>query len=124
MGLIGMSLFSFKGCEQFVKDTNELYSGLAIPHAKECNCHYNEEKKYRLSLYTIKIDPEVYLSKNKFNQVPLQNFTGLRGFDQLKKDEFPESPILFEAQGRKWGNTWRYLYEKKTGRLWVEVHYY
>lgn len=30
---------------------------------------------------------------------------------------------LYEVSGTKWNNKWKYVIEKETGKLWVEIIY-
>ena len=118
---LGLTIVNSKGCSQIVIDTNELHSGIDIPDVDFINCYFDEQKKIRVSIYKLKLN-EFYLDAyiSKFKLIDQMAFSGII---QLEIKEHPTTNKLYEVGGTKWGNEWKYVVERKTGILWVEIIY-
>jgi|GEM_PF-1751926 len=119
------SFINSKGCNQFVIDSYEIRSGIDIPKVDFFSCYYNEEKDVRLSVWKLKGDVDGYLRKHHSHS---HAFTPI-GIDDLRFDlplaqsEKPASKQLYISKGSRWGNTWQYVVEKESGKLWIEMKY-
>ena len=118
---LGLTIVNSKGCSQIVIDTNELHSGIDIPDVDFINCYFDEQKKIRVSIYKLKLN-EFYLDAyiSKFKLIDQMAFSGIT---QLEIKEHPTTNKLYEVGGTKWGNEWKYVVERETGILWVEIIY-
>ena len=118
---LGLTIVNSKGCSQIVIDTNELHSGIDIPDVDFINCYFDERKKIRVSIYKLKLN-EFYLDAyiSKFKLIDQMAFSGII---QLEMKEHPTTNKLYEVGGTKWGNEWKYVVERETGILWVEIIY-
>jgi len=119
---IGLSIINSKDCTQLVIDTSEIHSGIDIPKVESINCYFDDERNVRLSIYSFKsvVFLDKYLYENKFEPVNLKEL-GLQ--IALSEQEKPKENKLYAISGTTWGNEWRYIVEKETNRLWVEIKY-
>ena|SRR5688572_27070883 len=118
---LGLTIVNSKGCDQIVIDTNELHSGIDIPDVDFINCYFDEQRKIRVSIYKLKLNA-VYLDAyiSKFKLIDPITFSEII---RLPIKEQPTTNKLFETDGSKWGNAWKYVVEPETGILWVEIIY-
>lgn len=110
-------------CDQLVIDSYEVRSGIDIPDVAFYNCYYDEKKDVRVSVYQLKEGAERYLQTHikdthRFKALQLEN---LHLSLPLSASEMPRSAMLYQSTGTKRGNTWQYVVEKESGRLWVEM---
>lgn len=120
---LGLTIVNSKGCSQIVIDTNELHSGIDVPDVDFINCYFDEQKKIRVSIYKLKLNEfyfENYIKTNDFKLIAPITYSGIT---QLEIGEHPTTNKLYEASGIKWGNEWKYVIERETGILWVEIIY-
>lgn len=120
---LGLTLANSRGCRQLVIDTSEIYSGIDIPRVTAINCYYDAREKVRTSIYKIRLNDfhvEEYLTRHGFKPAG-HNASRFAG---IQPDEQPGEDNLYLVSGDRWGARWRYLVEKDTKRLWVEIAYH
>ena len=127
VGFFVVSVLNSKGCGQLVIDTFEAHSGIDIPSdissIEYINCYYDDTEEVRIAIYRLKIELQAYLLGRNFRTVHSATDLGFQGFRMLTTDELPSGETFYFAEGSKWGNAWRYLVEKETGRLWAELDF-
>ena len=120
---LGFTIINSKGCSQIVIDTNELHSGIDIPDVDFINCYSDEKKKIRVSIYKLKLNDfylDIYINSYDFKLI---HPTAYSKITELEINEQPTSEKLYKASGIKWDNEWKYVIERETGKLWVEIIY-
>lgn len=119
---IRLLVVNSKDCTQLVIDTYEIHSGIDIPKAESINCYFDGKKNVRLSIYSMKglVYLDRYIQKYKFEPIVLK---ALSFPVALSENEKPKGEKLYAVSGTKWGNAWRYVLEKESNRLWVEIKY-
>ena len=120
---LGLTIINSKGCSQIVIDTNELHSGIDIPDVDFINCYFDAKRKIRVSIYKLKLNDfylDMYVSNNDFKLI---HPTAYSRITQLEINEQPTIGELYKVSGIKWGNKWKYVVERETGKLWVEIIY-
>lgn len=117
-----LSFIKSKGCNQFVIDSYEIRSGIDIPGVDFFNCYYNEEQNVRLSVWQLKGDASSYLRTHGRKFIPI-HLDDLRFDLPLVESEKPEGEQLYISAGSRWGNTWQYVIEKESGKMWIEMKY-
>ena len=122
-GFLFLTVKNSKGCSQLVIDTYELHSGIDIPEVESVSCHYDETKAVRLAVYSFREGAAVYLDPRRFEPTRAAGESVLRGFDLLSAEEVPRDGEFLLAQGTRWGREWRYLVDRRTGKLWAEISY-
>lgn len=118
--LIYLTFINSKGCNQFVIDTYELYSGINIPEVELINCYYDEDSNTRISIYKLKA--QINLSTFEFTKCSSQKDL-LHGISLLDESERPNNPWIYVASGRKWGAKWTYAVDNDSQTLWTELDY-
>lgn len=120
---LGLTIVNSKGCGQIVIDTNELHSGIDIPDVDFINCYFDEQKKIRVSIYKLKMNDfylDQYIKAHDFKLIDSITYSGIT---QLEISEQPTTNKLYEVKGIQWNDEWKYVLERETGKLWVEIIY-
>jgi hypothetical protein len=117
-----LTVVNSKDCTQIVIDTYEIHSGIDIPKIESINCYFDDKRDIRLSIYSFKgiIYLDKYLHDHKFEPVNLKEL--IFPFP-LSREEMPKEDKLYAVSGTKWGREWRYIVERESNRLWVEIKY-
>ncbi len=104
-------------CSQFVIDSYEVHSGVDIPKVNAINCYYDMRNKVRLSVYLLDTQIDTYLQRHKFVRNPARLDQLINMYALLDESELPVSAQLYTING----GTWKYVVERETGKMWVEM---
>ncbi len=113
---IYLTISSSMGCNQFVIDTYEFYSGINIPEVESVNCYYDEDSKTQISVYEL----DAYIDLSKFE---ISKSSYVQGMSLIDETERPSGNKVYLASGEKWGTKWTYIVDNDARKLWAELKY-
>lgn len=61
-----------------------------------------------------------YIKAHDFKLIDSITYSGIT---QLEISEQPTTNNLYEVKGIQWNDEWKYVLERETGKLWVEIIY-
>lgn len=104
----------------------EKISGVKFPHNIEVvECHDNAEF-VTTAFIKIPLDSiNEFLVGGNFKKVNQEFEPDFLGMNWISKQNlvFPNNENLYELNARSKSNTWYYLLDKRTGKLWCEIQY-